>query len=583
MKKLFLLVLFSSLIVFLPTRLAHADDCDTSKVSEMDLDQINDLLAKCERARQMSVDATKPLESTLGKLELDLKNIQNRVGQIEADLKNKEKKIRQGEENLAEQEEILGKRVREFYIRSHYNFPFLVLLSPTTASDLTREMAYRQAVTEEDKRVITQIVLEIKDLEDKKANLEGEKVRLAQVQEEVNKQAEFFRKEIKGAKAYQSQLTTEISGVTQRQQQLLAEKYGGFTTSVGDVECEMDDPSNPFSPAYAAFSFGAPHRVGMSQYGAYGRSKAGQSAEQILKAYFSGVEIKKDYPVPETIVVDGYGRIPFEDLYLKGIGEMPSSWGDRGGMEALKAQAVAARAYALAVTNNGQSSICPTESCQVFLGSNKGGKWEEAVAATRGWVIVQDGQPIKAWYASTAGGFTRSSQDVWGRATSYTQGIVDTACGGSSCWPGDGFEGPKYGNSCWYHKAWYKRYRASSSTRSHPWLTEEEMTDIVNTALLYEKDNGTISHLSQTDKPTPDTWSRERIREELRGRGVTPVNNISGVPNPQYSNAGYTMRVSLETDQGNKGFEGGLFRQIFNLRAPGEIHLASALFNLEKR
>ena len=578
-----LIFVFGLAAVLLPARFALADDCDTSNVSQMDLDQINELLGKCERARQMSVEATKPLEGTLGKLELDLKNIQNRVAQIELDLKNKEKKIKEAEGNLADQEEILEKRVRQFYIRSHYNFPFLVLLSQSTASDFTREMAYRQSVTEEDKRIITQIVLDIKDLEEKKAALQGEKVRLAQVQEEIDKQAEFFRKEITGAKAYQSKLTSDIAGVTSRQQQLLAEKYGGFTTSVGDVECEMDNPQNPFSPAFAAFSFGAPHRVGMSQYGAYGRSKAGQSAETILQAYFSGVEIRKDYPVPGNITVDGYGSIPFEDLYLKGIGEMPSSWGDKGGMEALKAQAIAARTYALAVTNNGQSSICATESCQVYLGHNKGGKWEEAVSQTRGWVVVKDGQPIKAWYASTAGGFTRSSQDVWGSATSYALGIVDTTCGGSSCWPSDAYEGPKYSNSCWFHKAWYKRYHAASSTRSHPWLTEEEMADIVNVALLYEKDSGTISHLSQTDKPSNDTWSREKVREELRSRGVTPVNNISSVPNPQYSNAGYTMRVSFETDQGTKSLDGGLFKQIFNLRAPGELHLASSLFNIEKR
>lgn len=491
MKKIliFLLIFFSfSAGVFL-TPLVWADDCDTSKVSQMDLDQINELLAKCQRARQMSVDATKPLETSLGKLELDLNNIQARVVQIEIDLKNKEKKIKSSEIDLADQEEILEKRVRQFYIRSHYNLPFLVFLSQSTASDLTREMAYRQAVTAEDKRIITQIVLDIKDLEAKKEALAGEKVQLAQVQKGIDDQAAFLRKEIQGAKDYQSKLSSDISGITSRQQQLLAEKYGGFTTSVGDVDCDMDNPANPFSPAFAAYSFGAPHRVGMSQYGALGRSKAGDDAEKILKAYFSGVEVRKDYPVPDTIVVDGYGRIPFEDLYLKGIGEMPSSWGDKGGMEALKAQAIAARTYALAVTNNGQSSICPTESCQVYVGHNKGGNWEEAVKATRGWVIVKDGQPIKAWYASTAGGFTRSSADMWGTQTSYALGIPDTACGNSSCWPADAYEGPKYGNSCWFHKAWYKRYGSSSSTRSHPWLTEEEMADIVNTALLYERDS----------------------------------------------------------------------------------------------
>ena len=79
-----------------------------------------------------------------------------------------------------------------------------------------------------------------------------------------------------------------------------------------------DDPAsrpdfNPgFSPAFAAFSFGAPHRKGMSQYGAWGRAKSGQSAEDILRAYYGGVEIKKDYSTNITITVRGYGAVNLE-------------------------------------------------------------------------------------------------------------------------------------------------------------------------------------------------------------------------------------------------------------------------------
>jgi SpoIID/LytB domain protein len=94
--------------------------------------------------------------------------------------------------------------------------------------------------------------------------------------------------------------------------------------------------------------------------------------------------------------------------YLLGIYEIPESWGDNGGFEALKAQAVAARSYALAVTNNGAGTICTTEACQVYKSSLKTGKWAEAVRATRGWVLMKDGSPAKAYYASTSGGFTIS-------------------------------------------------------------------------------------------------------------------------------------------------------------------------------
>lgn len=549
-------------------------------------DELDDILKKLEelnRAREMSISATKPHEENLNRLKGELLSIQRRVDWLGSELIKKEKDIKIKELKLTDQEELLAARVRQFYIRSFASSPFLTILASATAADLTREMTYRKTVTDQDKNAIIKLGSEIHDLEKQKESLAGEKTKLAKVQEDVNTQVASLEKLIGGAKAYQAQLSSDIAGLTARQQQLLAQKYGGFTTSVGEVSCEADDPSNPFSPAFAAFSFGAPHRVGMSQYGALGRSRAGQSAEQILKAYFAGVEIKKDYPVPDTIVVDGYGRISFEDLYLKGIGEMPASWGDQGGMEALKAQAIAARTYALAATNNAQSSICASEACQVFIGSNKGGNWEKAVNETRGWVIVQGGQPIKAWYASTAGGFTRSSADMWGKATSYAVGIPDTSCGSSSCWPGDAYESPKYGNSCWFHKAWYKRYHATSSSRSHPWLTQEEFADIINSGLLYQADSGTISHLSQVDKGDSDTWSYERVKEELRKRGITPVSSIGDVPNPTYSNAGYTAQVSFNTDQGNKSFDGDFFKQIFNLRAPGEIHIASSLFNIEKR
>ena len=74
--------------------------------------------------------------------------------------------------------------------------------------------------------------------------------------------------------------------------------------------------------------------------------------------------------------------------YLKGIGEMPSGWGDTGGFEALKAQVVAAASFAYAYTGGGNNEICTTQDCQVYIGSNKGGKWEEAVNDVKINVVI---------------------------------------------------------------------------------------------------------------------------------------------------------------------------------------------------
>lgn len=562
-----------------------------------ELAEINKQIADLSKALEMSKSATAGVAKSLKPIEDQIDSIQKRIDNLAAGIKSEENKIAKLEASITKRElelndkyVVLASHIRRFYIRKSFDNPLLIFLSSSSASDLTREFGYRAAEQREDKKVIVLVAGAINDLEADKRLAKETKERLAierkgleGAQANLDKQAAPLRKVIKEAEVYQVDVSGKIAALSARQQALLAEKLGNFTTSVGEVPLSDDPNSQPtfnpgFSPAFAAFSFGAPHRVGMSQYGAFGRSKAGQSAEDILKAYYSGVEIKKDYPVPGTIEVSGYGRIPFEDLYLKGIGEMPSSWGDQGGMEALKAQAIAARTYALAVTNNGAGSICASEACQVYIGRNKGGKWEEAVNATKGWVIVSGGVPIKAWYASTAGGFTRSSKDMFGGATSYATGIKDTA----GAWPNDAYEGAKYGRSPWFYKGWYKR-RTGGASRSHPWLTLDEFSDILNSILLYSKDNGTISHLSQTDKSNSDTWGREKVKEELKNRGVTPVSSVSGVGQSVYSNVGYTQSISFNTDVGSITFDGSIFKTIFNIRAPGEIHLQSSLFNVEKK
>ncbi|MCJ7804662.1 SpoIID/LytB domain-containing protein, partial [Patescibacteria group bacterium] len=329
---------------------------------------------------------------------------------------------------------------------------------------------------------------------------------------------------------------------------------------------------------FAAFSFGAPHRKGMSQYGAFGRAKAGQSAEEILKAYYGGgIEIKKDYP-SVNINVQGYGVVDLE-TYAKRIYEMPGSWGDEGGMEALKAQAVAARSYVLAYTNNGAGSICATESCQVYKPTNKGGKWEEAVNATKGWVLMANGQPFSAWYASTAGGYTYSYS-----AQGYsTPGLWDTSCGSQSCWTSEAWE--KKADSPWFYKGWYKSRSGASCGRSHPWLNQEEMADILNAIIVYRSGQG-VEHILPVDYNScfgkgGEPWSLDQMKQEAESRGGA-VTSVSGV-NTTYSSGGQTAKVNFSTNRGSFEVSGDEFYTVFNLRAPGRVALKSKLFNIEKK
>ena len=109
-------------------------------------------------------------------------------------------------------------------------------------------------------------------------------------------------------------------------------------------------------------------------------------------------------------------EVPME-AYVEGIAEMPARWP----LEALKAQAVAARTYAwwhAVRAEDRRSDICPTTACQVYQGigvvEDGGEAWGEAVDATRGEVLqTDDGAPVLARYHSTSGGRTFDNQDVF--------------------------------------------------------------------------------------------------------------------------------------------------------------------------
>jgi stage II sporulation protein D len=121
------------------------------------------------------------------------------------------------------------------------------------------------------------------------------------------------------------------------------------------------------------------------------------------------------------------GELPFED-YLKGIAEVPRDWP----MEALKAQVVAARTYAVSnLDPGGEYDLCATDACQVYMGVGIeagpwGGRWSRAVEETEGEVLLYRGQPATTVYFSTSNGRTYPNEAVFGGAPlPYLRGIPE--------------------------------------------------------------------------------------------------------------------------------------------------------------
>lgn len=122
-------------------------------------------------------------------------------------------------------------------------------------------------------------------------------------------------------------------------------------------------------------------------------------------------------------------EIPLEE-YIKGV--VAAEVGNKWDMEALKAQAVVARTYALyqKLNNNGSALFYDLTSSvlhQAYRGSGIPENIVRAVEETRGEVLTYEGKPIIAFYHSTSGGMTEDAGEVFGKDYPYLK-PVETSC-----------------------------------------------------------------------------------------------------------------------------------------------------------
>lgn len=122
--------------------------------------------------------------------------------------------------------------------------------------------------------------------------------------------------------------------------------------------------------------------------------------------------------------------VPVDDYLLSVVPEeMPTDWP----AEALKAQSVAARSFALKSRGRHAAEgydLCTTTHCQLYKGiASEKTASTAAVRATRGEVLTYGGQPIEALFHTDSGGMTESSEDVWGSHVPYLRAVRDTPMG----------------------------------------------------------------------------------------------------------------------------------------------------------
>jgi stage II sporulation protein D len=160
---------------------------------------------------------------------------------------------------------------------------------------------------------------------------------------------------------------------------------------------------------------------------------------------------------------DGVAVVNVIDLesYIAGVVPLEIGAQPPARVEAIKAQAVAARSYTLAMLRRWAArgfDVLSTVEDQAYGGVDTEVDWcTHAITATRGVVAVDsEGRPITAYYSSTCGGHSATPSEVWARsgtAVSYLKGVrcksdrvSDSFCSISprytwtEVWEGESFE-----------------------------------------------------------------------------------------------------------------------------------------------
>lgn len=180
----------------------------------------------------------------------------------------------------------------------------------------------------------------------------------------------------------------------------------GAVTTAGlivraDAGLDLTNASAAQAPHYIVYGSGA-------KFLAAGNDAGIQLTERSKRVYRGNLELSG---LNGSLAV--INEVPMQQyLYSVVGGEVSSSWPD----EALKAQAVAARSYALAQGNKFDvANVVDTTLSQVYNGIGaEAASISKAVDATAGEVLMTGGKVVEAVFSSNSGGVTADPSEVWG-------------------------------------------------------------------------------------------------------------------------------------------------------------------------
>lgn len=443
---------------------------------EEELGKLDGELQQVEAELATSVSKKNEELSEIAALEKDLENVKKELEVNELRKKKLEKQIKLKSVEKEGREQDQNLQIQESYIAWKIKDGSSLMLQ---GDDIFKQAVYYEVLTQKTKSSILGLTNELKQLnKDNKQfsndikGLEKEEVALAEKQKIIEEQIEQYNSFIAQAqsstsniRAQQQSIQLQIEQLSEEQKKILeAEKEQTSGSSNGGT-IPLDNGDLYFSGSGRDSYQG--HGVGFSQFGAYGAAQIGWSAEKILGFYYNDTVVKT--LSERSVTVQGHGTIS-ADAYVAGLGEVSSracgtqsdidawqSFADEEGWssndprrdkfaiddpstvwdcfpeEAIKAQVIAARSYAV----SGSQPICTTAACQVYSGGDKKAwaAWETSNQYVVSTGYTHNGQIIRAVYSSenSQGYGTADNDTVWsnfsgdGSAYSYLRHADDSS------------------------------------------------------------------------------------------------------------------------------------------------------------
>lgn len=449
----------------------------TTSISASTSEEIAERIKREEQNLAKTEKELNAAQEKLANLEGELANVQGELPKLELEIEKLETQIaynRLQMQALQESEKVTTlikadqEVIREQLVKSAYaNWKLKASVNPffsesAQLNNLKQDHYQAKLIANQDKTIdelqanIEQMVATLGDYQESTKELRAQNKELAEKKAEIIAEIAAISNSVNSATGVVAGLQSSRQSIEQQISQLTAQQK-----AIQEEEARQQEENNQGNEEveiqagqYYFESYGRDlyqgHGVGMSQYGAKGMAEAGFTAREIVTFYYKNTTVGT---TGASVNVEGYGTMS-ADEYAAGLGEVPdkacgtaaqaadnpqkyvqdnpnSSW-DCWPEEAIKAQVIAARTYAIDYNSRFGRAICTTAACQVYAGGN-GKQW--AAEETSRLVVKYNGQIIEALYSSDNNqGFGTADNDTrWsdfsgnGYAIAYLRHVDDTA------------------------------------------------------------------------------------------------------------------------------------------------------------